>query len=198
MSRLSLLDMVYTKKIERDTLVVVAAELLEQEGIDAVSMRRLAEELDVRASSLYYHFSGKSALLAAVAEKGLGSLVAELEQARDGTSMDIHQQLQALGMAYREWALLHPRWYLLLFGSTPLEEQPSPIGRTVSASLLSVVTQLVGEQKAIPVAQALWAFVHGFVLLELAGQLQMGIPVESFLLGLQMLAQSLDNHPMKA
>ena len=74
--------MVYTKKIDRETLVIVAFELLEQEGIDAVSMRRLALALDVRASSLYHHFADKSALLSAVAEKGLHLLAAELEQAR--------------------------------------------------------------------------------------------------------------------
>jgi len=186
--------MVYTKKIDRETLVIVASELLEQEGIDAVSMRRLAQALDVRASSLYHHFAEKSALLNAVAEKGLHSLAAELEQARVGSGMDAHQQLRALGMAYREWALLHPQLYLLLFGSTPVEEQPSPLGRTVSAPMLAIATQLVGEQKAAAATQALWAFVHGFVMLELAGQMQVGVPVEGFLLGLEMLAQGLDSN----
>src|SRR5437588_11459226 len=120
MSRLTWIGMVYTKKIDRETLVVIASDLLEQEGIDAISMRRLALALDVRASSLYHHFADKSALLAAVAEKGLGLLTAELEQARAWADPDAHQQLRALGMAYREWALLHPRLYLLLFGSTPV------------------------------------------------------------------------------
>ena len=184
----------YTKKIDRETLVIVASELLEQEGIDAVSMRRLAQALDVRASSLYHHFAEKSALLNAVAEKGLHSLAAELEQARVGADMDAHQQLRALGMAYREWALLHPQLYLLLFGSTPVEEKPSPLGRAVSAPMLAIATQLVGEQKAAAATQALWAFVHGFVMLELAGQMQVGVPVEGFLLGLEMLAQGLDSH----
>lgn len=194
MSRLTLSDMVYTKKIDREMLVVVASELLEQEGIDAVSMRRVAQALDVRASSLYHHFADKSALLGAVAEKGLAHLATELKQARVGAESDAYQQLRALGMAYREWVLLHPRLYLLLFGSPPVEEHPSPIGRAVSAPMLAVVTQLVGEQRAIAATQATWAFVHGFVMLELAGQMRAGAPVEGFLLGLEVLAQGLDNH----
>lgn len=187
--------MVYTKKIDREMLVIVASDLLEQEGIGAVSMRRLAQALDVRASSLYHHFADKSALLAAVAEKGLGLLTAELEQAHAWADPDVHQQLRALGMAYREWALLHPRLYVLLFGSTPVEEQPSPIGHAVSAPMLAVATQLVGERRAVAATQVVWAFVHGFVMLELAGQMRLGAPVESFLLGLEVLIQGLDNHP---
>lgn len=105
-----------------------------------------------------------------------------------------HQQLRALGMAYREWALLHPRLYLLLFGSTLVEERPSPIGRAVSAPMLAVATQLVGEPKAVAAIQALWAFMHGFVMLELAGQMPVGVPVKGFLLGLEVLAQGLDSN----
>jgi AcrR family transcriptional regulator len=196
MSRLPLLDMVYTKKIDRETLVIVASELLEQEGLDAVSMRRLALALDVRASSLYHHFADKSALLSAVAEKGLHLLAAELEQARAWADPDAHQQIRELGMAYREWALLHPQLYLLLFGTTPVEEPSSPTGRAVAAPMVSVATQLVGEQNAVAAAQAAWAFVHGFVMLELAGQMQLGDPVEGFLLGLEVFAQGLDSNRM--
>ena len=196
MSRLTLLNMVYTKKIDRETLVIVASDLLEQEGIKAISMRRLAQALDVRASSLYHHFADKSALLSAVAEKGLHLLAAELEQARAWADPDARQQIRALGMAYREWALLHPQLYLLLFGSTPVEEPPSPAGRAVAAPMVAVATQLVGEQQAVAAAQAAWAFVHGFVMLELAGQMQLGDPVEGFLLGLEVFAQGLDSNRM--
>src|ERR1700730_8380588 len=196
MSRLTLLNMVYTKKIDRETLVIVASELLEQEGLDAVSMRRLALALDVRASSLYHHFADKSALLSAVAEKGLHLLAAELEQARAWADPDAHQQIRALGIAYRAWALLHPQLYLLLFGSTPVEKPSSSTGRAVAALMVEVATQLVGEKKAVAAAQAAWAFVHGFVMLELAGQMQLGDPVEGFLLGLEVFAQGLDSNRM--
>jgi Tetracyclin repressor-like, C-terminal domain len=58
----------------------------------------------------------------------------------------------------------------------------------------AVATQLVGEQKAVAATQAVWAFVHGFVMLELAGQMRVGVPVEGFLLGLELLAEGLDSN----
>jgi AcrR family transcriptional regulator len=183
--------MVYTKKIDREMLVAVAYDLLEHEGIEAISMRRLAQLLAVRASSLYHHFADKSALLRAVAEKGLRHLAEVLEQACIQAGPDPQQQIRALGMAYREWALLHSRLYLLLFGSTPMEEHPSPIAQAVSAPMLAAAAQLVGEQRSIAATQAAWAFVHGFVMLELAGQMRRGVPIEGFLLGLEVFVRGL-------
>src|SRR5690348_6586552 len=111
--------MVYTQKISRDLLVEKAYELLEREGIDALSMRRLAQIVDVRASSLYHHFPEKSALLSAVAEKGLFHLAAALERASNLAQSDPRRQIYAMGMTYREWALQHPQLYRLLFADTP-------------------------------------------------------------------------------
>ncbi len=96
-----------------------------------------------------------------------------------------------MAIAYREWALAHPRLYLLLFGGTPVEERPSPIGQAVSAPMLAAATQLVGEQKAVAATQAAWALVHGFVTLELAGQMRLGVPLEGLLLGIEAFVQGL-------
>ena len=183
--------MVYTKKIDGETLVVTASDLLEHEGIESLSMRRVAKELGVRASSLYHHFPDKSALLRAVAEQGLRQLAEVLEQARERAGPVPQQQIRALAIAYREWALAHPRLYLLLFGGTPVEERPSPIGQAVSAPMLAAATQLVGEQKAVAATQAAWALVHGFVTLELAGQMRLGVPLEGLLLGIEAFVQGL-------
>ncbi|MBV9231606.1 MAG: helix-turn-helix transcriptional regulator, partial [Chloroflexi bacterium] len=89
--------MVYTKKIDQDLLVESAYELLEHEGVEAISMRRLAHLFNVRASSLYHHFPEKSALLSAVAEKGLFLLAAELERAAALAQSDPRRQLYSMG-----------------------------------------------------------------------------------------------------
>ncbi|MBV9230412.1 MAG: WHG domain-containing protein, partial [Chloroflexi bacterium] len=88
---------------------------------------------------------------------------------------------------------LHPRLYLLLFGSSPVEERPSPLGDAVAAPMLAAAAQLVGEQRAIAATQAAWAFVHGFVMLELAGQMRRGVPIEGFLLGLEAFMHGLSS-----
>lgn len=155
-------------------------------------MRRLAQIVDVRASSLYHHFPEKSALLSAIAEKGLFHLAAALERASTLTQSDPRRQIYAMGMTYREWALQHPQLYRLLFAETPPIEDASSAAPTAVVTPILVATEaLVGASQAISATQAIWAFVHGFVMLELTGQMQQGIPVEGFQLGLTCFVQGL-------
>jgi AcrR family transcriptional regulator len=55
-----------TPLIDRQTAVETALDIIDNEGIDAISMRRLAERLGVAVSSLYHHFRNKEELLLAV------------------------------------------------------------------------------------------------------------------------------------
>src|SRR5260370_3192907 len=121
--------MVYTKKIDQETLVAIARDLLEREGMEAISMRRLAQELDVQASSLYYHFDDKSALMRAVAEQGLRELAHVLQRARDEAGSDPRQHIFSLGLAYPTCALSHARAYRLLFSGNPRADNPQAIKR---------------------------------------------------------------------
>jgi len=50
-------------KLERDAIVTAAIALLDEVGLDGLSMRRLAKELDVQAPALYWHFKNKQELL---------------------------------------------------------------------------------------------------------------------------------------
>lgn len=55
----------------------------------------------------------------------------------------------------------------------------------------SATEQLIGASQATPATQAIWAFVHGYVMLELTGHMQPCIPVEGFQLGLACFVQEL-------
>ena len=55
----------------KDDIVQAALELLEEEGADALTMRRLADRLGVKAPSLYKHLAGKDDLEAALIAVGL-------------------------------------------------------------------------------------------------------------------------------
>src|SRR5579864_7632526 len=100
--------MAYTKKIDRVALVASARDLLESEGSGAVTLRRLAQRMDVRVSSLYHHFADKAALMRAVAEEGLtelgAALVAAHSQAHSQAGALPQRQIYAMGLAYHDWA----------------------------------------------------------------------------------------------
>jgi AcrR family transcriptional regulator len=141
----------------RDEILDAAATLLVEEGPEALSMRRLGELLGIRAPSLYKHVSGKEEILAALQERALRAMSAELETARPG--------VRGLADTYRAWALANPQQYTLVTRH-PLDRDRLAPG--VEAAAAAPLLAAVGGDQAR--ARALWGLAHGLVDLELAGR----------------------------
>jgi AcrR family transcriptional regulator len=150
----------------RDEIVDVAERLLEAEGPETLSMRRLAEEMGIRAPSLYKHIRSKDEIEAALQQRGLESLGEALADAGTG--------LVNLGSAYRRWALLHPRLYDLMT-RRPLAREQIAEGVDAAASA-PVLAAAAGD---INLARALWGLAHGLVDLELAGRFPPGADIDA-------------------
>src|SRR5260370_1487407 len=120
-----------------------------------------------------------------VGERALWELAYVLKRAREEAGSDPRQQIFSLGLAYRTWALSHPRLYRVLFAGSPMDEHPSAVERAVPEPMLAAAAQLVGEEHAVAATQAAWALVHGFVMLELAGQMRRGVPAKGFVLAIK-------------
>ena len=147
--------------------------LLEQEGPEALTMRRLAERVGIRAPSLYKHLPDKAALEAAIIATGLEEAAATFEQAVNGSGTGTEtgagggdgngsgRALAALAAAYRRFALEHPHLYRLMnTGPLPREQLPPGLEDRAAAPLL----RAAGSRAR---ARAVWAFAHGMVMLEL-------------------------------
>ncbi|MFD4507872.1 TetR/AcrR family transcriptional regulator [Streptomyces sp. NPDC058457] len=89
--------------LNRDAIVRATLEVIDLDGVDAVSMRSVARVLGVDPKSLYNHVAGKDGLLDAVAEQILGSM-----RLPEPTG-DVRGDLLAVGHAFRARALAHPR-----------------------------------------------------------------------------------------
>ncbi|HKA69268.1 MAG TPA: TetR/AcrR family transcriptional regulator [Actinomycetes bacterium] len=141
-------------------IVKAARELLEEQGGEALTMRRLADRLGIRAPSLYKHLPDKAALEAAIIATGLDDMARELEAAVDTAP----EPLSAIAAAYRAFALAHPHLYLLSTNRPlPREGLPAGVEDRAAAPLL----RATGDRAR---ARAFWAFGHGMVTLELAGR----------------------------
>jgi AcrR family transcriptional regulator len=139
-------------------IVAVARELLEEEGPDALSMRRLAERLGIRAPSIYKHLPDKQALEAALISAGFEEAAAQFEEAVRGAD----EPLAALGAAYRAFAHDHPHLYRLMTERPLPRERLTPgVEERAAAPLVAAVG---GDED---LARAVWAFAHGMVILEL-------------------------------
>jgi len=98
-----------TAPLSREQILAAALRLIDSEGLDALSMRRLAAELGVDPMAIYHHLPGKRALLAGVAELAFGELRLPAE---DGGPWQ--EQVRAFARAYRDLVLAHPNLALHL------------------------------------------------------------------------------------
>jgi AcrR family transcriptional regulator len=145
-------------------IVSTALALLEEHGAEALTMRRLADQLGIRAPSLYKHLAGKSDLETAVIAVGFVDLATALEEAtaRRYQAHEAGQRLTGMGRAYREFALGRPHLYRLM-NERPLARELLPPGLEDRAAA-PLVAAVGGDPD---LARAAWAFAHGMVMLEL-------------------------------
>ena len=98
--------------LTRAAIVDEARRLIVSEGLEALSLRRIASALDVTAPALYAHVRDKSDLLRAVAEGELTALIGRFEQVDDP---DPVARVEAYCRAYIDHARDNPELYPVMF-----------------------------------------------------------------------------------
>jgi AcrR family transcriptional regulator len=101
--------------ISRETIVTAAIKLLDREGLAALSMRRLAEELGTGAASLYWHVGSKDGLLDLVFDELIGE--AQVPEPDPG---HWQEQLKDVARAQRAASLRHPYLVRISIGRIPM------------------------------------------------------------------------------
>ncbi|CAA9530676.1 MAG: hypothetical protein AVDCRST_MAG67-4127 [uncultured Solirubrobacteraceae bacterium] len=139
-------------------IVAAARELVEEEGLDALSMRHLADRLGIRAPSIYKHLPDKRALEHALISATFEEQAALFEAALAGSA----DPLGALATAYRDFARRHPHLYRLMTQRSLDRDRLNPGIEERAAQ--PMVQALDGDRD---LARAVWAFAHGMTILEL-------------------------------
>jgi AcrR family transcriptional regulator len=149
--------------------VLDAAVRIADEGLERVTLARLARELGVRAPSLYNHVNGRPELLRMITMRGLGELGDAIATAAAGLAGE--DALRATAHAYRSYALAHPGSYEATLAPGA---EPDPQVRAAAERLLGLLAaimrgwRLQGDQ-AIDAIRAVRSALHGFVALERGG-----------------------------
>jgi AcrR family transcriptional regulator len=170
----------------RRALVSAAIPLLRKGGPDALTMRALAQAAGVSPMAAYRHFVDRAALLAAVADDCFRRLHARLRAAAESPEQTLRKPqqtaragLQAIALAYVEFALEHPAEYRVMFASE-LAADPAiaPPSRNEVFTFLREGIAMLQRQRLVrdgdPLAMAYttWALVHGLVMLAIDGQVR--------------------------
>ncbi|KAB2342110.1 TetR/AcrR family transcriptional regulator [Actinomadura rudentiformis] len=149
-----------TPRVSRESVLDAAMRLVEEQGFEALSMRRLAAELGVAVTAIYWHVGNREALIAQLVDRVLAQLG---DVAPAGRSP--RQRIIAVGKALRRMIHDHPHVIALVYehGRTALMMLPAEraLAREVGAAGLD------GRRGAV-VVRAVLHHVVGYVLLERA------------------------------
>jgi AcrR family transcriptional regulator len=156
--------------LDRGRVVLVAADLADAEGVDAITLARVAAVLGVKPPSLYNHVDGRDGLVRGVALLGLDELAASLREAAIGRSGA--DGLQATAQAYRDYVKDHPGRYAAggITAPGPDDAQLATAGDAVLDVLRGVLRGWsFSEEDEIHALRSIRAAIHGFATLEAAG-----------------------------
>ena len=151
-------------KITRDAVLAAALQIIDRDGADALSMRRLARALGRDPMIVYRHTPNKAALLDGVAE----TVLAQLDV--DSADPDWAGQLREVARRFRALALAHPHVVPLIVTrplATPLGLRPPGTLRPLEDILALLTRAGFSGPGALHIYRALFGFLHGHVLDEL-------------------------------
>ncbi|QGZ61654.1 TetR/AcrR family transcriptional regulator [Paraburkholderia acidisoli] len=174
---------------QRERILDAARRIVLREGIDALSMRKIADAIGYSAASLYLYFEGRDEIARALGRDGLAQLLAHL--AGPAQVAEARARLHALAHAYVAFGCEHAQTYALIFAAPPAPATPSKRPRARAeregreaapcAECVAAIAETCGAELFAPtlaqldasfdavvcetLAHALWATLHGVVML---------------------------------
>jgi AcrR family transcriptional regulator len=160
----------------RDDIIDVSRAIIEDEGVEQLTIRRIAETIHRTQPAVYQHFSGKDAILEAVVTDGFIALAERMKRAHRGGKAS----LAAIANAYVRFGLERPRLYDVMFVGPPAitfaagASTPTPAHTAFNILAAAVAESGVPSAEAETVAEVAWASLHGLVTLSITSRLRPG------------------------
>ena len=162
------------QRAEREQRITAAARLIaEGEGWPAVTIRRLAEEIEYSQPVLYSHFENRDAIVAAVAVAGFRDITLALRQAARA-STDRRDALEKAAMTYLGFARRHPAVYEAMFTlPTGLRFAEAETRSELKDAFEALAVVVAPASPNVAVAtETFWAALHGLAELERSGRIR--------------------------
>ena len=166
------------KGLSRELIVRTALEVIDESGAQGLSMRSLAQRLNVEAMSLYRHVHGKEDLLEAVVTLLMSDLTSALEKE---TGAHWQAFLQTVAHEVRGIASEHPMAFPLVATRHPAAPWLRPPLRSievVNTFLTALISQGFSDEQAVGAYRSFSSFLLGQLLLESAVRGAQTGPVE--------------------
>jgi AcrR family transcriptional regulator len=173
-----------------EELIATAITLIEENGVEELSLRAVARRIGVSPAAPFRHFSSKSALLAAVAEQAMARLRTNIELAfADAEGLSPMAVLEAFGLAYLRWASENPTHFQVISSRALVDFANVPgltAGNAQIRSLMEKTITQAQDEGHIPrdinlghLVLSLRAFAYGLARMRVDGHLPEWHPGES-------------------
>lgn len=155
----------------RRAILAVTLDIIDSDGLDAVSLRAVARQLRVSEAAPYHHFANKQELLAVLAADAYAAFGQHLSEAIAAAGPDPFERLGALFHAYVRYGLESRGRYRLMFGEHMIELADHPdvvaAGRPTRLILEETVAACAGPGRTDPIEleNTVWALAHGITSL---------------------------------
>jgi AcrR family transcriptional regulator len=160
----------------RRTVLDASLELIEDEGLSALSMREVARRAGVSHQAPYHHFQDREGILAAIATEGFERLHAAMKRAT-AKATDPVDRLNAIGAAYLTFAVRYSSHFKIMFRSELVAMDRYPELSSIAEAAFEFVASVIGEaairrgaKDPLPYVIAAWSLAHGAATLLLEGK----------------------------
>lgn len=154
------------------TLTQAASLLIQENGVEALSMRKLADVVGVSRTAPYHHFKDKNALLCAIAEEGFRLQADIIDSVSIDKDTEVSEQFEVFVQSYIRFASEHPAHYDLMYGGSIWKHKQASESLQKAAydsfkrwlnRIESLQQQglLSPDETAIRLAQVTWGTLHG-------------------------------------
>lgn len=168
----------------RRALIDAAVAVLNETGIDSLSLRSVARRIGVSNAAPAHHFGDKAGILTAVATEGFELFIDHLASALAAATDDPLDQLPSLGCAYAEFAEQNPGTFSVMF-QPAVTRLDDPALQSASNAAFDALRHHIEqcqqrgwhrEADTQILAAAAWALAHGISVLRNQGSLQRHLP----------------------
>lgn len=165
------------KEEVRASILHAAWQVVEKEGWQALSMRKIADAIEYSAPVIYDHFANKEAILTEFTKRGFRLLNEDLIKARD-RFVNLEQQIEAMGYAYWKFAFDNKEYYQLMYGlGMPGCETVKQIPELAAFTelIMDQIKKLIAEnnnKSADPFLKlhTFWSTLHGLISINMMGK----------------------------
>ena len=164
--------------LDHEAVIVAGFSILDRNGVDGVTLRAVADLLDIQSPSLYSHVAGLQGLLDDLAIAATRAFGTALRDSAVGVAGD--DAVRSFASSYRRWATAHPARYELTLRSVDRpQRRRAGIGAVETMDAILAHYGL-DTREAHRVGRSLRASLHGFVSLQAADALGRGDHDASF------------------